>query len=740
MSTTPTRRLTSLALTAVVALIAALLVAAAPPASAQGGDQALALDAEDNVAIAIDWSELAFPDGADEVLLGREDLFADTRATGGLQAGDGTDGTTGRPLLLTPGDALDERVAAELSRLAPTTVHVLGGENAIEQSVVDELEAAGYTVNRFEGETRTETAVAVAETVDADTALLVRGFGTEGGDATQAFADTIAAAAWAAENGWAVLFTQTDVLTASTAAHMEAASYAQVYVVGGTDAVSAEVEAEADDLAGEVTRVEGDTRFDTAVAIAAERGYATHDDAGLSILVDGQSADAWADGFSAAALAGANGAPVVLANSATDALPAPTAEFLAGDESPLPDVDAPGFAQADTTAYSLICGPTAPDGQCEEAAEILELTVVTETDGPATDGQDLTVTPAEPGEAQGEETREFTATELEAGTTYTIALVPAENVQVSEAGADATFTASEDGTAAGLGDTDATIPQVNGEDVATADDVQTAEPAEDGTLTFTVGGDTFDEVVEVVFVDADEDGALDLDEDGTPIEEELYGVGGPTRVLPPAADGTVGLQDADILYVDYETGVFATADATYTPDDDDAIQVVDEADAPLNTPSPGPLGACDGSEDITVEELLAVLTVGDQIDGSSAADPEGTDTLCIEDATPTAPTAAEESVTDTSITLTLTDLDPEAVVTIYQAAEPAEGEDPAADPESDEVLLGDAADTDPETEGMQVVLDGLTPETEYHLYATQTLGPQESDPSNIVTSTTTASS
>ena len=318
----------------------------AAPALAEHRENTTVLDADSAVEAALNWSDHTF-DTSDAVIIGRDDVFADNLASGLIQGlGDGV------PLLLTPTDDLVDEVAAEIEDLGATVAHVLGGEEAISEDVVDELEALGLTIHRHAGETRVETAIDIASkhATDADSAIVARAYGSST-DESQAFADSLAAGAWAAESGMPVLLTQTAELNDNLAAYLEDSAIENVTIVGGTSAVSAATASEIESLGIEVDRVSGATRFETAVAIAAARSFDSAADAETVILTEGQQDNAWAGGFAAAAFSALSGAPIVLSNG--EDLPAPTVEFLEGGDA------------------ALVCGPFVEPAACDEAAEIL---------------------------------------------------------------------------------------------------------------------------------------------------------------------------------------------------------------------------------------------------------------------------------------------------------------------------------------------------------------------------------
>jgi putative cell wall-binding protein len=316
-----------------LALAAGLVTATAPPASANHiNDHRNIILPDPNpnspTQWSIRWSRETFT-AAPRFLLARADDFPDALASGPLQ-GDST------PLLLTDGQQLSDGIVEEAERLGAVTFDVLGGETAVSDAVVEALQAEGLVLGRrIEGPTRYETAVEAARGGVATTAVLVRGEGAD--DRTQGFADALAAGGWAAEEGWPVLLTQTDRLHPATAAYLQATpTITRILVVGGTDAVGGTNEADLEALGVTVERIAGDTRADTAIAIARARGAQVVADVDRFLAVEAELAESYALGFAAAAHSAVADAPIVLITSGT--IPAATQGWLDGGTARADDV------------------------------------------------------------------------------------------------------------------------------------------------------------------------------------------------------------------------------------------------------------------------------------------------------------------------------------------------------------------------------------------------------------------
>lgn len=158
------------------------------------------------------------------------------------------------PILPVQGNAVHQSVQDEISRLGATEAVILGGPAAVSESVESELAALGLSTRRLAGETRFETAEAIAEelleTSASEQAIVVDGF---------EFADAMSIAPFAAQEGRPIYLTRTNQLD-----NPELLSqFDNTIIVGGENAVSFAVENELNNP----VRLAGDTRYDTNVEV-----------------------------------------------------------------------------------------------------------------------------------------------------------------------------------------------------------------------------------------------------------------------------------------------------------------------------------------------------------------------------------------------------------------------------------------------------------------------------------------
>ncbi len=250
----------------------------------------------DRITTAVALSTAAFPDGAADVVVATAGGYADALAGAALAGG------LAAPLLLSDATSAPAALLQEIGRLGAQRVVLLGGPVALSAQVEAQIAAVDSvgTVRRIAGAGRAETAALVAAEVGGQRAFLARGFGE---DASAPWADALAVGAWSATAGIPVLLTDRDALPPATAEAL--ADRAQVIVLGGTAAVSAQVETAVSDLVDDVTRLAGATRFETS-AIAHLMGTADGVDPASTWLATGLSyPDALAAGPAVAASGGA---------------------------------------------------------------------------------------------------------------------------------------------------------------------------------------------------------------------------------------------------------------------------------------------------------------------------------------------------------------------------------------------------------------------------------------------------
>jgi putative cell wall-binding protein len=344
-----------------IAAAAVLAVVASGGSAAAHESHTTTLDGADTVEAAIELSRFAYPggllggalDGVGEVLLGRADLFSDTLAAGSA---------TGRPVLLTPSDRLDERTADELDRLGAERVTLLGGREALSENVAAALAERGYEVGRLSGATRVQTALAIARRHHPDASdapvVLARADGT----GTRAFADALGGSALAHALEAPVLLTPTDRLHEDVAAYLAEAGARELILAGGEAAISRRVTEQLAARGLAVRRAGGSSRSGTATAQNVRRGLSTAHAAETVLLLAGYHEEAWASGFAAGAWAGTGDVAVMLA----------TGDRLDGDSS--------AFVGA-AAATDLVCAARVSSSACRAAERAMDLPPFAATDG-----------------------------------------------------------------------------------------------------------------------------------------------------------------------------------------------------------------------------------------------------------------------------------------------------------------------------------------------------------------------
>jgi len=176
-------------------------------------------------------------------------------------AGSAASGGSG-PILLVTKDSIPGATVAELKRLKPKRIVVLGGTGVVSASVESKLKAYGKT-SRQAGSDRYSTAAAISAAhfePGAATAYVATGAD---------FPDALTGGPAAAKLGGPILLTQKDKLAAATVSELKRLKPKQIVVLGGTGVVAPAVEkALAAQTSGKVSRLAGTDRYSTGAAIS----------------------------------------------------------------------------------------------------------------------------------------------------------------------------------------------------------------------------------------------------------------------------------------------------------------------------------------------------------------------------------------------------------------------------------------------------------------------------------------
>lgn len=584
--------------------------------SASAVEDAERIEGETRVETAIEIATEAH-DQVDDVVLATSAVAADSLPGNGLA------GALDGALLLTEPDELNDNTAQALQDLGAENVWILGGTMAVSQDVEDELDD-NYTVVRIGGENRSETSALIAERIVADDGGINADIGSAfGGDDTVIIArgdlpfDAVAGSALSYFGTHPILLTPPDELPESVNDALETIDADKAVILGGTAAVSADVEAEVEAATGtDATRVEGDDRNATAANLGTALIEAGVFDASRVFVTTGALPF---DALTVGQLAGQEDNPSPILLTRGDELGEASTTFLQ--------------TYGDAIETLTILGGTNAVPEAVADAAI----AATEEEIPGEDNQTFDVTPNDDvtitlaTEPSTDDDRQYTVNNPVADTTHTIALFPADEVSVDDDGVVSFGDDEGDANEADdLGNVSADITVVNGAPQAADTQVATVMPS-GGQITFTVDGDADETVVPVVFADADEEGDLDLDENDVATEAEAFGVGGAINYNPgEVATGAVAADEA-ITDLDEEDDFIITASGLYEYDDNDTFYI-DENDN----------DTADLGEQVNIDGFEAELSVGDELSGGTQynANDSFSSTIIIDDIAPGAPAVA----------------------------------------------------------------------------------------------------
>ncbi len=540
------------------------------PATTYGGSDryetaTLVADAIDSVATVTVANGLNFPDGLAGAFL--EDA-----------------------ILLTEADTLHPTTEAWLvaNNAEVTNIQIVGGEAVVSAAVAAELATYG-TVTRLSGPTRYDTAVAIAEAQSPGATEIIVADGLD-------FPDALASGPLAIEADAPIILNDGATLRPEVAAYLAAnPQIDDAYIVGGNAAVPTTVEVQLTGLGITVERLSGPTRDETAVAIANE----------LQELTGGYDTGAiianrlrFADAMVAGPLGAQEDYPILLVSET--ALPIATEDYLVDNCATIGTIVAVG-------------GEAVINASTSEAARQAATC-------DAVSNQTFTVTPAGDQTGQAGSVQQFSFTGITPGSLVDIQLVDCSNVATDASGVT-TFSGTNPGGTGNVAQNDDTntaqVTVVNGVATTTTDGVLVPSS---GTVTFSIdttggAGECF---VAVVFNDADNDGRIDLNADGTP--SEVFGTSGDITVIAvEAADNSA--VTGPVAFVDTANDVFSNASFSFFYDSNDEFILAGSPNTAL-----------------TLAEFEARLSVGDGISGTYRSNPANQSSFILDDSAPLPPT------------------------------------------------------------------------------------------------------
>lgn len=243
------------------ALAAAVLLVVAPVHEALATPEPERIAGPDRVATSVAAARAGW-EHTETAVLATADGFPDALAASTLASAHDA------PLLLTHPSSLPSSVGDELERLDAGRVLVLGGDNAISATVVDQLAGLDTSpqVERLAGDDRFATAAAIAAEVGAASGSneAVVALGDD-------FADALAAGALGLlDPAPPVLLAQPDELPEASRRALDALAVDRVMLVGGTSAIAESVQARLDADGYHTERLSGGDRYWTSAAVGAE--------------------------------------------------------------------------------------------------------------------------------------------------------------------------------------------------------------------------------------------------------------------------------------------------------------------------------------------------------------------------------------------------------------------------------------------------------------------------------------
>lgn len=171
------------------------------------------------------------------------------------------------PLLLTYPSSLNETVQAEISRLKPKKIIILGAEGAVSKNVeaalIEKCGISAQSIDRIGGAGRYETAALIAQrSGKSPTGYAIIAWGEN-------YPDALAAASFSAYKSIPILLVQQNIIPEEVKKVLKSSDITRSIIVGGSDVVPSGIKDWLDSHGYPCTRLDGDDRYGTAEAIAS---------------------------------------------------------------------------------------------------------------------------------------------------------------------------------------------------------------------------------------------------------------------------------------------------------------------------------------------------------------------------------------------------------------------------------------------------------------------------------------
>lgn len=168
------------------------------------------------------------------------------------------------PTLFVEKDSIKEEVKAEIKRLNPKKVVIIGGKSVISKKVENIINDLGYEYDRIAGYDRFETAVKIGEEIrkissNKTDIILANGRNS---------IDALTASTLAGKLNIPILLTESNSLKSVTAKAIKDWGIKNVIVVGGNEQINKNVLDSLSNDGLKVSKIAGNSRFETAIDVA----------------------------------------------------------------------------------------------------------------------------------------------------------------------------------------------------------------------------------------------------------------------------------------------------------------------------------------------------------------------------------------------------------------------------------------------------------------------------------------